>query len=83
MDTLQRHHCLVNLEESVNMESTLPDPIDIMSKFDTKEKTADTSKKDLTNIEKFLAAEDKHTEQFFKDCVQAGNAIELTVCEEM
>ena len=54
-----------------------------MSKFDTKEKTADPSKKDLTNIVKFLAAEDKHTEQFFKDCVQAGNAIELTDCEEM
>ena len=54
-----------------------------MSKFDTKEKTVDPSKKDLTNIVKFLAAEDKHTEQFLKDCVQAGNAIELTDCEEM
>ena len=42
------------------MESTLRDPIDIMSKFDTKEKIADPSKKDLTNVVKFLAAEDTH-----------------------
>ena len=42
-----------NLEELANMESTLRDPIEIISKFDTKEKRADPSKKDLTNVVKF------------------------------
>ena len=53
MDTLQRHRHLVNLEELANMESTLREPIDIISKFDMKEKTADPSKTDLTNVMKF------------------------------
>ena len=71
MDALQRHHRLVNVEELGNIESTLRNAIEVMSKFDSKEKTAHPNKKDLTKVVKFLVAEDQQTEQFFKDCVQA------------
>ena len=75
MDVLQRHHRIVNVQELGNIETTIHDAIELLSKFDSKEKTADPNKKDLKKVVKFLAAEDQETEQFFQDCVKAGNAM--------